>query len=221
MAAKKRDLTHQMSLWIGRTRYMVLIPILAVLIGAFSLFLQGTIQAFEVMHETWSQLIAPSSEHKEFAVDYLAIVSTLLKAVVFYLIGVGLYSLFIQPLNLTSALGVDSLADLEHKIISVVIVILAVVFLEHYVHFDNGTQIVQYGIALALAVASLVWFQRVSHEHSGTDELQPESRLRARHELFDKNHEKMEIDEEKLVALEEKQLERVSSDSETDSSKSG
>lgn len=202
----RRSLTDHMSTWIGRSRYMVLIPILAVLIGAFSLFLQGTIQAVQVMYETWSHVLHPNAEHKEVAVDYLAIVSTLLKAVVFYLIGVGLYSLFIQPLNLTSALGVDSLADLEHKIISVVIVILAVVFLEHFVDFDNGPLILQYGGALALSIAALVWFQKVSHEAAGTADWQPESRLRARHELFDKQEDKLHIDEDKLERLEEKQL---------------
>ena len=44
-------------------------------------------------------------------------------------IGVGLYSLFIAPLNLTVSLGVETLSDLESKVLSVVVVIMAVTFL--------------------------------------------------------------------------------------------
>ena len=52
----------------------------------------------------------------ELTVEFLEIVSLMLKAVVFYLIGVGLWSLFVAPLNITVSLGVRTLSDLEAKV---------------------------------------------------------------------------------------------------------
>jgi uncharacterized membrane protein YqhA len=66
-------------------------------------------------------------------VQSLSIIGVMLRAVVFYIIGVGLYSFFIATLNLTTALGVESLSDLEAKVVSVVIVILAVRFMQEFV----------------------------------------------------------------------------------------
>lgn len=124
---------------IGRTRFVVLIAVIAVLLVSFSLFLQGTLLALHTIWDSWRDTFTQgiASQQGRLAVEFLEIVSTMLKAVVFYLIGVGLYSLFITPLNLTSALGVESLADLEQKVVSVIIVILGVTFLEHFVRWDK------------------------------------------------------------------------------------
>jgi len=64
--------------------------------------------------------------------------------------------LFISPLNLTMALGVKTLSDLEAKIISVVIVILAVSFMEHFIAERGAMTVLISAAALALVVISLV-----------------------------------------------------------------
>jgi uncharacterized membrane protein YqhA len=87
----------------------------------------------------------------------------MLKAVVFYLIGVGLYSLFIALLNVTVALGVETLSDLESKVVSVVVVIMAVTFLEHFIKWERPAEVLQHAAALAVVVAALVAFQFYNH----------------------------------------------------------
>jgi len=175
---------------------VVLIAVVAVLLVAFSLFLQGALLALHTIYETWrdvwQQGVGNSSG--EVAVAFLEVVSTMLKAVVFYLIGVGLYSLFIRPLNLTSALGVESLSDLEQKVVSVVIVILGVTFLEHFIEWKNPQDTLYFAASLALAGGALVFFQRVHRGH-GSDLQQPEAKLRARRELFEHDNEQRHIGE--------------------------
>ena len=79
---------------IGRSRCIVLLAVLAVLLVLISLFLQGTMLAVESVWTSWRDLIAGHAQHFR-----------ILEAVVFYLIGVGLYSVFISPMNVTVALG--------------------------------------------------------------------------------------------------------------------
>ncbi|WP_264777454.1 YqhA family protein [Deinococcus aetherius] len=181
---------------IGRTRFVVLIAVIAVLLVAFSLFLQGTLLALTTIYETWRGTFTEGigSQSGTLAVEFLEVVSTMLKAVVFYIIGVGLYSLFIRPLNLTSALGVESLSDLEQKVVSVVIVILGVTFLEHFIRWEDPQETLYFAGSLALAGGALVFFQRV-HRGSGGDLQQPEAKLRARRELFEHDSEQRKIRE--------------------------
>lgn len=148
---------------IGRTRYVVLLAVVAVLLVALSLFLLGTILAFRGIWEAWATLFHGRIEATDLTVEFLEIVSVMLKAVFFYLIGVGLYSLFIAPLNIATSLGVETLNDLETKVISVVVVILAVSFLEEFISGKQALEILQYGGALAVAVAALVLFQFYNH----------------------------------------------------------
>lgn len=189
----KRDLFSDV---IGRTRFVVLIAVVAVLLVSFSLFLQGTILALHTIYETWHDMLTKgiSSQSGTLAVEFLEVVGTMLKAVVFYLIGVGLYSLFIKPLNLTSALGVESLSDLEQKVVSVIIVILGVTFLEHFIRWQDPLETLYFAGALALAGGALVFFQTV-HRGQGSDLQQPEAKLRARRELFEHDTEQLEISE--------------------------
>ena len=184
------------SVAIGRTRFVVLIAVIAVLLAAFSLFLQGTWVALETIYETWRDLLVRHEESTtgELAVEFLEVVSTMLKAVVFYIIGVGLYSLFIRPLNLTSALGVETLADLEQKVVSVIVVILGVTFLEHFIRWEEPLETLYFAGALALAGGALVFFQYVQRGQ-GSDLQQPEAKLRARRELFERGNEQREIRE--------------------------
>src|SRR5690606_10540249 len=87
-----------------------------------------------------------------------------LKAVIFYIIGVGFYSLFVSPLNITVALGMESLSDLESKVISVVVVILGLTFLEHFILWNDPLATLQFGAAAALVVVALVLFERQTHK---------------------------------------------------------
>ncbi|GGR03104.1 YqhA family protein [Deinococcus ruber] len=179
---------------IGQSRFIVLLAVISVLLVAIALFLLGVLQALSGI---WDAVQAVASGHfaaTSLTIQFLEIVSTMLKAVVFYIIGVGLYSLFIAPLNLTVSLGVETLNDLEDKIVSVVIVILAVTFLEHFVHWDEPLQTLEFGAALALVVGSLVFFQRYSHQaKEAQQDRAPAVTARARQQLFEEDTEQQSI----------------------------
>lgn len=184
---------------IGQSRFIVLLAVISVLLVAVALFLLGVIQACTGI---WSAITTVFSGHFEtitLTIKFLEIVSTMLKAVVFYIIGVGLYSLFIAPLNLTVSLGVETLNDLEDKIVSVVIVILAVTFLEHFVRWDKPLETLEFGAALALVVGALVFFQRHSHHAKEVQQAKnSDVTARAKKELFEEDTEQHAISTDEL-----------------------
>jgi uncharacterized membrane protein YqhA len=179
---------------IGHSRFIVLLAVAAVMLVAVSLFLLGAIQAILSVWEAWQAIFQGGLQSTKLIIEFLEIVSVMLKAVVFYLIGVGLYSLFVASLNITVSLGVQTLADLESKVVSVVVVILGVTFLEHFVRWEDPLATLQFGIGMAVVVASLVLFQRYSHiaiEEQKSHK--PDEQARAQRHMFEHDKEKAEI----------------------------
>ncbi len=186
---------------IGRTRFVVLLAVAAVLLVAVALFVLGAALAVQ---RTWSSLGAALSGdigEAELTVRFLEVVSVMLKAVVFYIIGVGLYALFIAPLNLPTALGVETLNDLEEKIVSVVIVLMAVTFLEHFIQWTQPVETLLFGLTLGVVVGVLVLFQlqthRVKEDQRHSD---PDVQRRAQHALFHEAQEQREVQPDEIHA---------------------
>ena len=182
---------------IGRSRYVVIVAVLAVLLVALSLFVLAAVMAAAALWEAWKGVFAgrlAPADIADVTVRFLEIVSMMLKAVVFYLIAVGLYSLFIAPLNVTAALGVETLGDLESKVVSVVVVIMAVTFLGHFVRWERPAEVLQHAAALALVAGVLVAFQFYNHrakeDHrasAGAEE------ARAKREMFQGAREERDV----------------------------
>jgi uncharacterized membrane protein YqhA len=180
--------------WVGRTRFIVLLAVAAVLLIAVTLFLLASWLAVVGVWHALEDAVHGRLESTDVTVEFLAVISTMLKAVIFYIIGVGLYSLFIGPLNLTTALGVETLADLERKLASIIILILAVTLLEHFIRWENPQEVLRFGATLAVVVGALVLFQWVSLR--GDRALytpDPATQARAQRELYAGEHEEREV----------------------------
>jgi uncharacterized membrane protein YqhA len=177
---------------IGRSRLIVVVAVVAVLLCAFSLFLLGAWLALQTIWFAWAGVIAGDVGTTELVIRFLAIVTVMLKAVFFYLIGVGFYSLFISPLNVTVALGVETLNDLETKTISIIIVIMAVNFLERFIERQVSMEVLQSAAALAVVVAALVFF-KIYTNREGQEARMRRDQDRAKVEMFERAHEKQDV----------------------------
>jgi uncharacterized membrane protein YqhA len=179
---------------IGRTRFVVLVAVAAVLLVAATHFVLGAVLALLSVWDSIQALGSGQLASTDLTVKVLEVVSFMLKAVVFYLIGVGFYSLFIAPLNLPVALGVETLNDLETKIVSVIVVIMAVTFLEHFILWEQPNDILIFGGTMAVVVVALVLFQFYSHWSKEEQRREAPEQTRAEHQLFDKDEEERETE---------------------------
>ena len=189
-AANERGIHAPLAELIGRTRYVVLVAVAGVLLIAMALFILGAGLAVSSVWQAALAALRGDIASTDLTVQFLEVVSLMMKAVIFYVIGVGLYSLFIAPLNVTTALGIETFNDLEIKIVSVIIVILAVTFLEHFILWEQPVEIILFGVSLAVVVAALVFFS--NHSHRARQDLQREEgsrRARAQRELFEDEQE--------------------------------
>ena len=140
---------------IGLTRFAVVVPALASIVGALLLMAQGSIEMIRVFIVSVSNQVAL----KDTIVEVLTAVDAILLGTVLLVIGYGLYELFVDTdIKVPAWLQVKDLDDLKSKLIGVVVAIIAVVFVGVFVDSNRAQDVLSYGIGAGALVAGLAIF---------------------------------------------------------------
>jgi uncharacterized membrane protein YqhA len=148
---------------LGLTRYAVVVPAIASIIGALLLMAQGSISMISVVIDA----VESNSSLKESIVDVLTAIDAILLGTVLLVIGYGLYELFIDAeIDVPLWLRVDNLDDLKSKLIGVVVAIIAVVFVGVFVDSNRSADVISYGVGAGALVVGLAIFAFATRKDS-------------------------------------------------------
>lgn len=148
---------------LGLTRYAVVVPAVASIIGALLLMAQGSIAMILVVVDAASQ----STSLKDSIVEVLTAIDAILLGTVLLVIGYGLYELFIDTdIDVPQWLQVNDLDDLKSKLIGVVVAIIAVVFVGVFVDSNRADDVVSYGLGAGALVLALAVFAYATKKDS-------------------------------------------------------
>jgi uncharacterized membrane protein YqhA len=140
---------------LGLTRYAVIVPAVASIIGALLLMAKGSIEMVFVVIES----VSTDIYLKDTIVEVLTAVDAILLGTVLLVIGYGLYELFIDSdIEVPAWLQVHDLDDLKSKLIGVVVAIIAVVFVGVFVDSNRADEVLAYGLGAGALVAGLAVF---------------------------------------------------------------
>lgn len=146
---------------LGLTRYAVVVPAIASIIGALLLMAQGSIEMVIVVYQS----VTTDTYLKDTIVDVLTAVDAILLGTVLLVIGYGLYELFIDTeIKVPEWLQVRDLDDLKSKLIGVVVAIIAVVFVGVFVDSNRADEVLSYGLGAGALVAGLAVFALATHK---------------------------------------------------------
>jgi uncharacterized membrane protein YqhA len=155
---------------IELSRYVVAVPAVGSIVGAFILMVIGTWE----IGRSLVKLLDTAVPLKESVVSILTAVDTLLLATVLLVIGYGLYELFVDAdVQLPPWLEIRSLDDLKAKLIGVVVAIIAVVFLGVLVDATDAYDIMMIGIGAGAVVIGLAAFTYATRKEPGSRPQQP------------------------------------------------
>jgi len=144
---------------LASSRYIVFIAILGTFVASFALMLYEAVVVAEVVGDVVRKGSISSEAGKTLAVALIEAIDVFLIAIVAYIIGLGLYALFVDDtLPLPRWLEVHDLDDLKGHLVSVVIAVLAVLFLREAVARAGDLDLLRLGAALALMIAALTFF---------------------------------------------------------------
>ena len=144
---------------LASSRYIVFIAILGTFVASFALMLYEAVVVAEVVGDVVRKGSISSEAGKTLAVALIEAIDVFLIAIVAYIIGLGLYALFVDDtLPLPRWLEVHDLDDLKGHLVSVVIAVLAVLFLREAVARAGEFDLLRFAAALAIMIAALTFF---------------------------------------------------------------
>jgi uncharacterized membrane protein YqhA len=141
---------------LAMSRFTVLLPIVGIFLAAFGLMIFESItlavRLIDLIHGSGLS----TTDVKALAVGLIEVVDIFLIAIGMYMISISLYTLFVDDtLPLPPWLVVPNLEAVKANLVSIVIAVLAVLFLREAVAWTGGTDILAFGAALALIIAAL------------------------------------------------------------------
>jgi len=139
---------------IEKSRYLALIASVSSLVAAVAAFLAGAVKTVRVI----VHIFQGRGEGQAGGIELVALMDSCLIATGLLIFGVGLYELFVQDVELPAALTIKNMHDLKAKLGSVIILVMAVTFLERLVEGAGPRGMLDLGLAVAAVSAALIAF---------------------------------------------------------------
>lgn len=146
---------------LANSRYLIIVAVVSSLLATITLLFYGAIRMLITVGHVMTTNSLSSKGTKALVVDFIEIIDLFLLGTVFYIISLGLYELFVdERIKVPEWLEIHDLDDLKNKLASVIVVLLGVLFLGQIVSWTGGTEILPYGLSIALVIAALTYFLR-------------------------------------------------------------
>lgn len=166
--------------WVRRliswSRYFVVLAVFALFLAFVALMVSEAITTVTAIVHA----IAGDLTQKELVGRLVQQADTALLAMVLYVISLGLYSLFVDDrIPMPAWLRIHALGDLKELLASVVIVVIAVLFLGYALTWTGGSDLLTLGISSGVVIAALAFFlwtgaaQRGRHDREQGGETEP------------------------------------------------
>ena len=144
---------------LSASRFMIVLAVIGAILAAATILIYGFVETLQLIAATVQSGEVSRTGAKALALELIEIVDLFLLGTVSFIIGVGLYALFIDPnIRLPAWLEIRTLDDLKQKLIGVVVVVLGVLFLGQVVTWDGERDLLGYGAAIALVIAAPTYF---------------------------------------------------------------
>ena len=151
-----------MTRFLMASRFLLTLPVVGCVLLTAGAVLMGMGRIFSAGVALFAAGDVSPKAAKTMALAVIEIIDLFLVATVAYITAVGIYKLFISDakIQLPIRLKIDTLKDLEDKIIGVIVAALAVAFLGQAAGHSNPEGLLNYGGGIALVVAALAFFMR-------------------------------------------------------------
>ena len=153
--------------FLAACRYLLVVPVIGCVLLTAGVMLMG---AGRIMMSGYALALKgdfSAKAAKTMSLAVIEIIDLFLIGTVAYITAVGLYKLFIGDVNvqLPMRLKINTLKDLEDKIIGIIVAALAVAFLGHAA-VDEASALLSYGGGIALVIIALAFFINYGNKKS-------------------------------------------------------
>ena len=139
---------------LEKTGYLAYIGIISLLLASVVAFGWGAVKTFNAI----MLIITSYGKDSSIAVSLVEIVDSFLIAIALQIFSVSMYELFVGKLNLPDWMLAHNLHELKTKLSSVIVLVMAVKFLERLVEWKNPNDLLFFAIAISVVAAALIAF---------------------------------------------------------------
>jgi len=145
--------------FFSSSRYVVIIAVIGSMFASLALLLYEIVVVIGLVVDVVQAGTPTPTTAKKFAVGMIEAVDVFLIAIALYIIGLGFYALFIDDrLEMPAWLKFRNLEDLKANLISVIVAVLAVMFLRQAIATYATEPLLSFAASLALMIAVLTFF---------------------------------------------------------------
>lgn len=143
-----------MNKFFSSTRYILVIAVLSLLVAALAAFGWGVVKTVDAV----GLVITSAAQDPGITVALIEVVDAFLVATAILIFAIGLYELFIADLPLPEWMQIHSLHDLKAKLGGVLVLVMAVKFLEKLAEWKDARETLLFALAIAIISAVLIAF---------------------------------------------------------------
>ena len=143
-----------MKFLLERSRYLALIGIISLLVASFAAFAWGTIKTVT----TTLLVIQTLGSDASITIELIELIDIFLIATTILIFSASLYELFIGKLELPEWMLAHDLYELKAKLSSMIVLVMAVKFMQKLLEVKDTQDLLRTGIATAIVSAVLIAF---------------------------------------------------------------
>jgi len=145
---------------LGACRYLLLVPVVGCVILTAGVVFMGMGRIFTSAAAVIRAGDFSAKAAKPMSLSVIEIIDLFLIGTVSYIAAVGIYKLFIgkEDMELPMRIKINTLKDLEDKIIGIIVAALAVAFLGQAAGVDEPANLIRYGLGIAAMIVALAFF---------------------------------------------------------------
>jgi uncharacterized membrane protein YqhA len=147
-----------MAAMLARVRYLAIVAVVGVLVQAVVTYGWAAYQTFDFCRDLF---VDGAAEDDRTVVELLQVLDLYLIGTVLMITSIGLYELFVGPVELPSWLVITTLSDLKTKLVEVIVLVLGLKFVEKAVTATDAQDVFWYGLGTASVAAVLIAWNAV------------------------------------------------------------
>jgi uncharacterized membrane protein YqhA len=143
-----------MNKFLSSTRYIILLGVFSLLGAALVAFGWGIVRTVDAI----ALVITSVAKDPGITIALIEVVDAFLIATAILIFALGLFELFIADLSLPDWIQIHNLHDLKAKLGGVLVLVMAVKFLEKLAEWKNAQETLFFALAIAVISAALIAF---------------------------------------------------------------
>ncbi len=156
---------------VDYSRYLFVLAVFSAIVLALLLFFFGVVLTVDAVIDLIRDREFTPEAAQSVSFEAIEIVDFFLLATVFYIVALGLYTLFIDEDHpMPPWMHINDLDDLKHRLAGVVIVAMAVSFFGLLLSSDDPEHLLRIGVGIGAVIVALTYFMNSQSDHKQIQE---------------------------------------------------